>query len=25
LAEGPPTQVLRDPRVVAAYVGTVER
>jgi branched-chain amino acid transport system ATP-binding protein len=25
LAEGPSTQVLRDPRVVAAYVGTVER
>jgi branched-chain amino acid transport system ATP-binding protein len=25
LAEGPPTRVLRDPRVVAAYVGTVER
>jgi len=25
LAEGPPSQVLRDPRVVAAYVGTVER
>jgi ABC-type branched-subunit amino acid transport system ATPase component len=23
LAEGPPARVLRDPRVVAAYVGTV--
>jgi ABC-type branched-subunit amino acid transport system ATPase component len=22
LAEGAPTQVLRDPRVIAAYIGT---